>query len=87
MWNLKYDTNELIYKAETDSQTQKSNLWLPKGMGVGRDKLGVWDQQIQTTTYKLDKQGPTVQHSRIENIQYPVINQNKKNMKKIYIYN
>ena len=21
MWNLKYDTNELIYKAETDSQT------------------------------------------------------------------
>ena len=21
MWNLKYNTNELIYKAETDSQT------------------------------------------------------------------
>ena len=21
MWNLKYDTNELIYKMETDSQT------------------------------------------------------------------
>ena len=21
MWSLKYDTNELIYKAETDSQT------------------------------------------------------------------
>ena len=21
MWNLKYDTNELLYKAETDSQT------------------------------------------------------------------
>ena len=21
MWNLKYDTNEYIYKAETDSQT------------------------------------------------------------------
>ena len=21
IWNLKYDTNELIYKAETDSQT------------------------------------------------------------------
>ena len=25
-----------------------------KGMGGG-DKLGVWDQQIQTTTYKIDK--------------------------------
>ena len=31
MWNLKYDTNELIYKTETDSQTQKTNLRLPKG--------------------------------------------------------
>ena len=38
---LKYDTNELIYKTEIDSQTQKTILWLPKGRG--RDKLGVWD--------------------------------------------
>ena len=29
--------------------------------GRGRDKLGVWDLQIQTTIYKIDKQqGPTV---------------------------
>ena len=28
MWNLKYNTNEIIY--ETDSHTQKTNLWLPK---------------------------------------------------------
>ena len=34
MWNLKKnDTNELIYKTEIDSQTQKTNLWLPKGKG------------------------------------------------------
>ena len=26
----KNDTNELIYKTEIDSQTQKTNLWLPK---------------------------------------------------------
>ena len=26
MWNLNCDTNELIYKTETDSQTQKRNL-------------------------------------------------------------
>ena len=31
MWNLKYDTNELIYETETDSQISKTNLWLPKG--------------------------------------------------------
>ena len=30
----KNDTNELIYKTESDSQTQKTNLWLPKGKGV-----------------------------------------------------
>ena len=28
-----------------------------------RDRLGVWGQQIQTITYKADKQqGPTVEH-------------------------
>jgi len=33
MWNLKNDMNELIQKTETDSQTAKLNLWLPKGKG------------------------------------------------------
>ena len=33
MWNLKHDTNELIYKTETDSQTQRIDL-LPRGRGV-----------------------------------------------------
>ena len=36
----KNDTNEIIYKTETDSQTQK-NFWLTKGKEG--DKLGVWD--------------------------------------------
>ena len=30
---LKKDTNELIYKTETDSQAQKTNLWLTKWKG------------------------------------------------------
>ena len=36
MWNFKKktNTNELIYKTEVDSQTQKTNLELPKGKGV-----------------------------------------------------
>ena len=42
LWNLKNDTNELIYNMEIDSQTQTTNLRLPKGMGA-RDKLGGWD--------------------------------------------
>ena len=41
--NLRFDINELIHKTETDSETQKTNLWLPKGEDGERDKLGVWD--------------------------------------------
>jgi len=37
MWNLKKnDTNELIFRTETDSQTQRTDLWLPRERGVGR---------------------------------------------------
>ena len=35
MWNLKYDTDELIYETQTDSQTKNADLWLPKGKGGG----------------------------------------------------
>ena len=31
--DVTYDINELTYKTETDSQ--KTNLWLPKGTGEG----------------------------------------------------
>ena len=34
MWNLKYDTNEVIY--ETDSQTKTTDLWLPRRWAGGR---------------------------------------------------
>ena len=30
IWNLKYDTNELIYETEIDLQTQRIDMWLPK---------------------------------------------------------
>ena len=37
MWNLKYDTNELIY--EIDSKIQRTDLRLPRRRGE-RDKKG-----------------------------------------------
>ena len=41
MWNLKYGTNELIYKTEIDSAIE-NKLMVTKGeRGWGRDKLGV----------------------------------------------
>ena len=33
-WNLKDDTNELIYEKK-QTWTSKTNLWLPPGMGGG----------------------------------------------------
>ena len=36
IWNLKNDTNKLICKTEIDSQIQKANIRLPKGIEGGR---------------------------------------------------
>ena len=41
MWNLKYNTNELIYRTETDSQTQSTDLRLSRGRGWGKEGLRV----------------------------------------------
>ena len=38
MCNLKDDTNEFIYKTETDSQS--TNLWLQRGRGNGEEWSG-----------------------------------------------
>ena len=36
------------------------------GGGWGRDGVGVWGQQMQTSIYRMDKQqGPTVQHREL----------------------
>ena len=45
MKSKKVDTNEFIYKTETDLQSLKTNIWLAKEKGWvgGRNKLGVWD--------------------------------------------
>ena len=40
-----------------------------QGEGYGKEGLGVWDQQMQTIIYRMDKQqGPTVQHSELYSI-------------------
>ena len=59
--------------------TDKDNrLTVAKGVGRGRDKLGVWGWQMQTIIYRMDKQqGPTV-YSTGNYIQYPVTSHNGK---------
>ena len=39
MQNLKKDTNEVIYKTETDSQTQKTNYGCQRGTENGEGKM------------------------------------------------
>ena len=61
MWSLKRDTNEPTYKRETELQTQEQTCGPKRAGGGGREGLGVWDQQMQTTVYGKDKQQvPTV---------------------------
>ena len=57
----KNDTNELIYKAETDSQTCEQTYGYQRGSMEGRDRLGIWDWLVHTAIFKIDnQQGPTV---------------------------
>ena len=63
----KNDTDELIYKTETDSQTQRMNLMVAGVKDRGRrDSQGIWDQEVHTAIFKMDnQQGPTVQHMEL----------------------
>lgn len=73
------DKNGFKYKTETDSPTQKTN-----GEGE-KDKLEVWNWQVQITVYKIDThQGPIVPHMELYSISF---NCNGKESKTImYIF-
>ena len=63
MQNLEHDTNKLIYKTETDSQTLRTGLWLPWGWVVGEGWIGSLGLADATSIYRMNKQqGPMVQH-------------------------
>ena len=77
MWNLKYDTSELIYETKTDAQSQKTKLWLPKREGVGEginQKFGISRYKFLYIKY-LEK---VLLHSTGNSTQYPVIDHNAK---------
>ena len=80
MWNLKYDINELKYKIETDSKTERIDFWLPRGPGVrGMD----WEFGI--SRYKLSYiewiNNTALRYSTRNYIQYPGISHNGKEHK------
>ena len=85
MWNLKYDTNELIYKTEIDSQTQKTNLWLPKRKGGG----GRINSEFGINRYTLlfiKQINKDLLYSTGNYIQYLVITYNGQESEKEYTY-
>ena len=51
-WNLKYDTKEPTYLHNGNRLTEQPY----NGRGVGRHGLGVWDEQMQSITCRMDKQ-------------------------------
>ena len=51
---LKKDTNEFIYKMETDLRTLKIILWLPKTKGGERGRTGSLGWHMHTTVCGMD---------------------------------
>ena len=80
MWSLKYDTNELIYQIETDSQTYTTDFWLPQERGSGRwiGGLGLAEANYYTEWIK----NKALLYTRGNYSQYPMemeIQKNKNN--------
>ena len=45
----------LFTKQKQTHRHRKQTYGYERGKGQGRDILGIWDQQIHTTTYKVGK--------------------------------
>ena len=70
MWNLKYDTSQTIQEAETE--TQKTDLWLPRGRGgggmdweFGRSRCKLLSVGWMINKVPLYSTGNSIQHSLI----------------------
>ena len=55
MWNLKYNTSELIHEPYTQTENR-----LAVAKGVQKGWSGNLSWQIEIVIYGMDKQGPTV---------------------------
>ena len=76
------DTSDFIYKTEIDSWDRKE-ISTYKRKQKGKDKLGVWDQHINTTIFKITNK--ELLYGPGNYIQYLVITYNRKGSEKIHI--
>ena len=85
MWNFKYDTNEPIYETETESQTKRTDLWLPRERGPGEGWSGRLGLAYESF-YNIEQINKVLLYSIENYIQYLKINQNgKEYLKNVYI--
>ena len=84
MWNLKYDTNELIYETEKDPGTKKTNSSLPRRRGLRKG----WSGRLRVSRCKLlyveGMNNKVLLHSTENYIPCPMINHNGENIK-VYV--
>ena len=60
-----------LFTKQKQTLRHRKQTYSYQGGKWGKDKLGVWDQQIYITIYKLHKQqGPTAQHRELCLISY-----------------
>ena len=72
MWNLKYDASEPIHKTETDSQTKRTDLQLPRGRAGGRME---WEAGAsRCKLLHMEQINKVLLYSTQNYIQYPMIN-------------
>ena len=76
MWNLKKDTNELLCRTETDSETLKTNLWLPKWTGRGGMYWGLGLAHAHWGIRNDRQGGPAIKDREL----YPISSDNLKRM-------
>ena len=67
-------------KQKQTHRHRKQTYCYQRRKGGGRDKLGVWDQHVHTTIYKVDKHD--LLYSTGNYIQYLVITYNGKESEK-----
>ena len=52
-WNLNYDINELTYETKRESETFRTDRWLPRVVRLGGQLGGGLDWEFEITECKL----------------------------------
>ena len=82
MWNLRYGTHQHNYETKTDSQIQRTDLWLPRVRqdGGGKDwEFGISRGKLLYIAWINNK---VLLYSTGNYIQYPMTNHNGKEYEK-----